>query len=64
LSKLRKVIVSFVVSDRIEQFGLHWTDFHGFGYLKIFRNLCRKSKFKSNITELPVLYVKTNLVQW
>jgi len=62
-SKLRKVTASFVVSDRIEQFGFHWPVFHGFACLKIFLNLCRKSRFLSNITELPVLYVKTNLVQ-
>jgi len=28
-SQLRKVAVSLVVSDRIEQYGFHWTDFHG-----------------------------------
>jgi len=26
--------------------------------------MCKKSNFHSNIPELPVLYVKTNLVQW
>jgi len=31
-----KVTVSFVVSDRIELYGLHWTDFNGFDVLKIF----------------------------
>jgi len=62
-SQLRKLTVSFVVSDRIEHYGLQWTDFHGIGCLKIFRNVCRKSNFHLNIPELPVHYVKTNLVR-
>ena len=53
--KVRIVTVSFVVSDSIKQFDFHWTDFHVFGCLKIFQNVGRKSKFHSNITELPVL---------
>jgi hypothetical protein len=61
-SQLRKVTISIVVSDGIEQYGLQWTGFHGFHCLIVFRKMCGKYNLNSNITELPVLYMKTNLV--
>ena len=41
-SQLRKVAVSLVVSDRIEQYGFHWTDFHGLDW-KFFEIQVQKS---------------------
>jgi hypothetical protein len=37
LEKLWKATVSFVISDRMEQLGSHWTDFHEICFLRIYR---------------------------
>jgi len=54
--KLRRVWPHRTVRLTVD--GFSWT------WLKIFRNVYRKSNFHLNIPELPVHYVKTNLVQW
>jgi len=45
-AKLRKAIISFLMSIRlsvrIEQLGSHWTDFHEFWYVVIFRKYVEK----------------------
>ena len=45
-AKLRKATISFVISVRpsvrMERLGSHWTDFHEFGYLNIFRKSVEK----------------------
>jgi hypothetical protein len=43
LAKLRKAIVSFVMSARMEYLGSHWTDFHEI--LVFFENKKKKFKF-------------------
>jgi hypothetical protein len=37
LAKLGEATVSFVISDRMEQLGFHWTDFHEICFLRIYR---------------------------
>jgi hypothetical protein len=39
-------------SVRMEQLGSHWMYFHEIWYLRIFRNLSRKSKFHQNLTRI------------
>ena len=63
-SQMRKVTVGFHRVWPHRTVRLTLDGFSWIGLLKIFRNMCRKPKFHWNIAELPVLYVKTNLVRW
>jgi len=50
-------------SDRMEQLGYNWTDFHEVLYLRIFRKSVPKIQvsLKSDEKEKRVLYMKTNI---
>ena len=45
-ANLRKTTISVVVSVRMEKLGSHRTDFLEIWYLRVFRNLLRKFKFR------------------
>ena len=53
-------------SDRMEQLGYNWTDFHEVLYLRIFRKSVPKIQvsLKSDEKEKRVLYMKTNIHFW
>jgi len=44
-AKLRKAIISFLMSVRMEQLGSRWTHFHEIWYLSILRKSVEKFKF-------------------
>jgi hypothetical protein len=55
-TKLRKVTISFVVSlclsNRMEQLGCHWADFHELWYLSIFRKSVEKIQVSLKSTRI------------
>jgi len=49
-------------SERMEEFGSQWTDFHNIDIsIFFFENLCRKFKFYYNLTRIKGILHKTNI---
>jgi hypothetical protein len=48
-AQLRKATISFVMSVRMEHLVSHWTDFHEFLYLSIFRKKTRFLKIQVSL---------------
>jgi hypothetical protein len=42
-AKLRKAVISFVMSVRMEKLGSHWADFHKIRYLGIYQKSVEKN---------------------